>query len=490
MDPTISCGLFQTGGLRFAIPAEAIVEVVSGPFPLSPLPGAGEVVSGIAVVRGRPVPVVDFSCWLPPEADPAVGLVPRVVLLSWAGGRVAVRIDEVLRVGMFQESGAAEVVGDAGLASVIFRRWIRVDAVAAGLLDPETLLAIPGIRHGTGGDDLRHGAVADCDPGEAGKVVPHVVFQVGDTRFAIEAEWVAGAHRIGEFQRHGLSGGLVRGFAGHRGQLVAVLDPGVFLGLPPLVGPMESGTFLLLQSGGRTLGCAIGALIGMVSLDRTGLLPSPDLRHPEVVRGLRPLDGTGDVLFLDAKALLEHPEVLPLTAIDVSQAGAGDDVGDGGETTGYLLYRVGASAMASPLRDLGAVLTPPETWMPLPDAVAGLLGTFTWQGRTLPLVDLSVLLGGSPERSASRRVLVSETADGLAGIVVSEVESLQMARRLEVPWRRGGTVPGGPGRVAVPPVSHMIRIAGGTRWRNVSVFDVRNLRLPSWETSPEDARWT
>lgn len=52
--------VFRLGSQLCALPLEHAVEVLR-PLPLSPFPGAADFVSGVAVVRGEPVPVVNLA---------------------------------------------------------------------------------------------------------------------------------------------------------------------------------------------------------------------------------------------------------------------------------------------------------------------------------------------------------------------------------------------------------------------------------------------
>lgn len=82
--------------VRVAVDAGHVEEVLT-PRPLTPLPGAPRHVTGIAQIRGRPVPVVDLAPFfsLPPTAggDDAM---PRLILVEAGSMEVALVAREVV----------------------------------------------------------------------------------------------------------------------------------------------------------------------------------------------------------------------------------------------------------------------------------------------------------------------------------------------------------------------------------------------------------
>lgn len=110
--------VFEIGGLRYALPAPAVREVVRA-VTVVPLPQAPPIVEGLINVRGALVPVLDVRTRfrLPPKAASHTDH----LILAWAGPRlVAIRADRALdlaRVEAGDVEDATTVVPDADYVS-------------------------------------------------------------------------------------------------------------------------------------------------------------------------------------------------------------------------------------------------------------------------------------------------------------------------------------------------------------------------------------
>ena|SRR5579863_62795 len=83
-----------------ALKLSDVIEVMR-PLPVEALAGAPEMVRGISVIRGRPVPVVALAALF----SGAAGSPTRWVLLRTGDKRVALAVDAVLGVDEFASSG-------------------------------------------------------------------------------------------------------------------------------------------------------------------------------------------------------------------------------------------------------------------------------------------------------------------------------------------------------------------------------------------------
>jgi purine-binding chemotaxis protein CheW len=68
--PPVRCVVFRAGGERFALPLEAVREVVLPQPPFARVPRSGPAVRGAMNLRGRVVPVVDLAALLGLAAPP------------------------------------------------------------------------------------------------------------------------------------------------------------------------------------------------------------------------------------------------------------------------------------------------------------------------------------------------------------------------------------------------------------------------------------
>lgn len=93
--------LCHSGACFYAIPIEHVVETMR-PLPIEAIPGAPDFVSGLAIVRGVPLPVVSASRLLQGTVTTRPG---RFVTLRAGERRVVLAVDGVL--GVRRVSGAS-----------------------------------------------------------------------------------------------------------------------------------------------------------------------------------------------------------------------------------------------------------------------------------------------------------------------------------------------------------------------------------------------
>jgi chemotaxis signal transduction protein len=97
-----------------------------------------------------------------------------------------------------------------------------------------------------------------------------------------------------------------------------------------------------------------------------------------------------------------------------------------------LVVHVGNDVFAIWCADVVTVL-PLPTLRPLPGAPPALLGTFSYGGAIVPVIDLAQALSGvATGDSLAVRVVLSSTPDGLVGVLVGRVG----VRRVSPPDRR------------------------------------------------------
>lgn len=114
-----------------ALPVRDLVETLR-PLPVAKLPGAPPFVSGVAVIRGAPTPVVDGGRLLGAEGP---GHPTRFVLLRLGERRVALAVESVERVTELSAAALARVTPLLGALSAEL-----VEAI--GSVDDELLLSL------------------------------------------------------------------------------------------------------------------------------------------------------------------------------------------------------------------------------------------------------------------------------------------------------------------------------------------------------------
>jgi chemotaxis-related protein WspB len=90
-----------------------------------------------------------------------------------------------------------------------------------------------------------------------------------------------------------------------------------------------------------------------------------------------------------------------------------------------LVVQVGDDLYAIPCTDVMTVV-PVPTLQPVPAAPRSLVGTFSYRGDVVPVIDLAIALGGAATADRlSNRVVLSRTTDGLVGTIVSRVVDIR-----------------------------------------------------------------
>lgn len=131
--PSPSFLLCRSGTRLCALPLETVRETMRA-LPLEAVPGMPPFLSGLAVIRGAPVPVLDLACLLgAPAAGAPAGA--RFVTLELGRRQVALAVDAVLGVR------ALDAAAPAGLPPLLQSAEAAFLATL-GTLDAELLLVL------------------------------------------------------------------------------------------------------------------------------------------------------------------------------------------------------------------------------------------------------------------------------------------------------------------------------------------------------------
>src|ERR1700694_2494052 len=90
----VSALILRAASRYCALGLTHVIEILR-PLPLEELPGAPEPVSGVSIIRGIPVPVVDLACFLKSTG----GNPTRLVLVRSGEHCLALAVEEVFGVG-------------------------------------------------------------------------------------------------------------------------------------------------------------------------------------------------------------------------------------------------------------------------------------------------------------------------------------------------------------------------------------------------------
>jgi purine-binding chemotaxis protein CheW len=128
--------LCLVGPTLWALPIEHVIETMR-PLTTVELAGTPPFVSGVAVVRGQPIPVLDVSRLLAPVPTPSQRVTARFVTVRIGARRAALAVDAVVGIRALEEgSGMPPLLGKVGAGAV--------SAIRA--LDAELLLVLESAR--------------------------------------------------------------------------------------------------------------------------------------------------------------------------------------------------------------------------------------------------------------------------------------------------------------------------------------------------------
>ncbi len=473
MSATHCFGLVQIGPVRVALPAESLREVVTSPGPATPLPGAADFIPGVTVVRGHPLPVLDLTRLLFSDR-PRNGTPPLLVVVDGSRGSLAIEADAVVKVRQADDRSLMPLGGSDPGSSSLVRQVLLDGPDVISVLDPESLLGLPGVRTlNLNPPDAGAGAGTD-----AAELIG--LFRVGQTVLGVPALAIARAMVRPELQGSSLRSRLVRGFFRIENRQMPLID---LLGLLDLAGeaaPDLPERLLILRHEDQALAFGVHDVIGLVNIRADQIQPLRDsgIRQSSAYRGSVSLPPHGQVMLLDPAAVISHPEVsrLRLPLNELRRTGH-----DGETPVHHLVYHAGSNLLASALTEIEAVAPCPADLTWLRQDGGSFLGLFVWQGRSLPLVDLAAILGEPVSRPfpETARVLVAAVNGARVGYLVSRVESLALACTQPVPWPDPRHADPATADRRVPEFTRMIPLNGPEGRRNASVLALRSVRPES-----------
>lgn len=159
----------------------------------------------------------------------------------------------------------------------------------------------------------------------------------------------------------------------------------------------------------------------------------------------------------------------------------------------YGTFHLSGTEYAVEMSDLQEVVTVPSTLQSMPLAPNYLLGLFNLRGQVIPVIDLSVLLGCSKERTQDvqgKRLAVLRDANARLGLLFDSVGEILRMQLSEVsPIDQRNLSPD----VPKMPVKAIICRDNGKRLIQVldlsAILCVRNLPIINQQTSTEDANY-
>lgn len=447
-EPALYGGL-RAAGMELALPLAALREVLPCTA-LAPLPCALPALRGALPVRGVLVPVLDLALLLAPaaEAAPASGCVVLVVHEGRLLGLLAEGVSGIFEGAAEGRIAARAAAGGAGTVQSFSAFAGSVRRAGSDrmhqLLCLPALATVPGVPWLDDPEPARQPGTARVTAGgaaAAAALMPLMLLRSGRNSLAIDAMLVHATVWSPAVRPSPLAHGDCLGVIDFHGRSVPALDLAACVGFEPLAAGRPRQALIVRRPEGLVaLLVEQVADIVRVAASRVAPVPAFALRRPEMVRGVLsaeslsdtqvvgPASRQRDYLVVESRALLEAPDLVALAASnggsESAPRGGIVEAGRSGAGPALITFRLPAE-MAVPIGDVDEIL-PYGTQ----DAVFGadhvLRRIQVLRGRTIPVLCLARLMGGTVERvDASAAVLVTACDGQWVGFAVPHLQSIE-----------------------------------------------------------------
>jgi purine-binding chemotaxis protein CheW len=384
---------FVAGGRRMALPARLVREISALPR-LTPVPFGAARLLGLGNFRGHILPVLALG---DARNGAGEGAPARALLLDGARP-VALAVDAVL-----------------GLSAGGDGENLDLDALlVASFPAPERRAARHAPLHAERGEAVRDERLA------------LLVMDLAGQRFALPAD------QVQEVLTKPADLAVVPGAAAtalgaieHRGSLLPLFSLARLLGFEAEV-PAAREQVVVVRVGAGRVGLGTERVRNVVHVEHGRLEPVPGVllrgdAETSIQAICRPGSGERLISVLDAEHLLDAEAVAGMEALpdlpDVIPAAVEAE-------SAYLALRAGGNRLAMPLGSVEGVARVPVL-SAIPDAPGWLSGMVNVRGSAVPVIDVSMRLGGGSvaEREGRRLVLARQGGD-VVGLLVERVDGL------------------------------------------------------------------
>ncbi len=458
-------GTFFLDDVEYALPADAMHEVVSTPERIVALPLAPEFVVGVFNLRGKIVPVVDLKRLLNVPNNSAQ-VSRRVAIIELDGASLGLLIDATGEVCRAAPEQIAAFEYPAGSTYRVIAGTLRLDhgKRLVCILDAAALLKIenvPQMAAHLAAEKARAALLR-----RASQRRQCVAFRSGSHRLAFEISVVREIVRVPPMmQVPTLSHPHCIGMLRLREESVPVLDFADFLGIRASSASASSsqesdGSFegdeqriIVAVVGGGNIGWRVDAIETIVSYFADDVLPIPLLTDTRAamfsgcITSEKAGTSASEVILLDHAAIFSHDELNAFARShrNLHATSPANDRGGArqrGRREQYLAFRLD-QRFATPLNTVREIIEMPADSTPAPGGPQFVTGILNLRQQMIPLIDLRSLYGitswASDNRArpeSTRKVLIVEHGTRRYGLIVDAIETIFSADehdRIRVP---------------------------------------------------------
>ena len=304
---------FNLAGQDYALPLDAVAEVMAVPKTIAAMPRSEAVLIGVFELRGDVLPVVSLRALLGLDQR-GVQADDRVVIVRIGGHRLALLVDRI--------SVILRALRDAvGPAPTLFNRAsgeARIDSVLrlpdgrglVSILSPERVLADERVsRLLAETSDQKDTTMASTTSATTRE--RFLVIRLGDETYGLPIAAVDEVVRLPEtLTRLPKAPAYVQGVMNLRGKVIPVIDQRQRFSVSgEAVG--EARRVVVVTLGGLQAGFAVDAVVRILEIEADDLMPAPELSADggRLFDRAARVEREGDVILLiDPRALLERAE--------------------------------------------------------------------------------------------------------------------------------------------------------------------------------------
>lgn len=424
----VTYALVELGQLKLGVNTDCVIQAISRPANLTPMPRVQGALDGVFSLRGQVVPVVNLQKWREPGA--VTGNPAQVLVLRSGQKVIGLAVDAVRGLLKVSHAEVHRVHHDDEPNEFFHSVAMAEDRTTlVSLLDPERLMAqVQAWSHNVTGNDpaplTDATAKAMEDTGTHGQLTgTYAVVRVGASLLGFAASVMGEILAMPRLQ--GLFGkeSQFMGIVSWRGHDVPVMNIGATLGLP--TGTHADAPWLLVLNSEE--GC-IGMPVDHIYVVRS--FPAHEVQPSTAAEGAQArfyqgtvVHETGERIFLlDGTALIKDCSLSAIGQRGVTTRGTQQV--DSDRLNAYVVFRAGVS-WAAPMGLMVAITPFPASFHSRQHECPYFLGTFEWRGQALALLDLRQAHGQAATRpDANTRIIVIQIRGQLAGMVVEAVTAL------------------------------------------------------------------
>ncbi len=393
---------FRVDGTGFAVPANAVREVVRRPR-VTRVPHAPPSLLGLGNLRGTVLPLVSLAA-----------LIDRPVT---ADGRIIV-LDRADPVGILVDEVSAMVRGgsdDANDVQLIDLTALLVKAF--GIAKPAALKA-------------RIGSVeALTAKAKAVDEVALLSFSVGAQEYALPLEQIDEVTRLpDDITLLPKADAVVVGTIARQDRLLPLLSLQLLLGLRKEEND-QVPRVVIVRIGAQCVGLVVDTINSILRVDESAIDPVPVVLSRGAsearIQAICRLDGGARLVsILAADHLLRDDLTSHLVQKAESQGDQMADAAQGSHTEQFLVFLLGEQTFGLPIAAVTEVAMLPAKLTKLPNAPAFIEGVMSLRGQAVPVIDQRLRFLGDAASGRQRRVVIVAVGATQTGFVVDAVSGV------------------------------------------------------------------